>query len=121
MALFKTNQISDAAKHFHLCILNKDEAAYGPPLAQIQGGVPFHCIAFCYARLGRTDDAAQAFQHAVALSPDDKGMLIDLARFALHISRPGIAQPAFERWTREHPDDVDAREVLETIRQSCLH
>lgn len=69
-------------------------------------------LADAYRMLGRLDEAAEAYEEAVELNPDDLESLSALARVRLDARRPEDAISPLEKVIRIDPDRTDADELL---------
>jgi Flp pilus assembly protein TadD len=64
------------------------------------------------ARLGRVDEALVAYERANALAPNERDVAIGRARIQSRAGRSQDARATLTAWTRTHPSDGEAWELL---------
>lgn len=70
-----------------------------------------------YAGLSMWALAADDYREVLALRPQDRGVLLALARALSASGDVPAARRALEGWLRAHPDDAEARRLLESLRR----
>lgn len=70
-----------------------------------------------YAALSMWARAADDYREALALRPQDRGVLFALARALSASGDVPTARRALEGWLRAHPQDAEARRLLESLRR----
>ncbi|MFN3487258.1 MAG: tetratricopeptide repeat protein, partial [Planctomycetota bacterium] len=68
-----------------------------------------------YAALSMWALAADDYREALALRPQDRGVLFALARALSASGDVPAARRALEGWFRTHPEDAEARRLLESL------
>lgn len=63
-------------------------------------------------RMGRYDDAREAYTRAAALAPGERDVAVGRARLHLRAGRPDAAAMELARWTERHPGDAEAWDLL---------
>lgn len=98
--------------------------APGQSLRQYRRGLELNPNAAGFVELGRlaekfqdVDNAISVWQQGVELFPDDYDLVFNLGDALLQTYRAGAALPYLERAVAMRPDDVNAREALESARK----
>lgn len=64
------------------------------------------------ARMGHIEEALVAYEGAHAIAPEERDVVVGLARLLERAGRPDLAAAEFVAWTSAHPDDAEAWDLL---------
>ncbi len=81
LCLVELGRMEEALKSFRTCLDRRKLTAFGSVNPKIHQGAPEHCMAVCFWKLGRTDEARAAFGRALSSYPDARFLKLDWARF----------------------------------------
>ena len=81
LAELELREPAEAAEQMRQCIAKRGRPALSPINPEILRAGPNHCLALALAALKKNDEAAAAFQAALADEPKSRGARFDFARF----------------------------------------
>ena len=84
------------------------QAAEQAARAQPADGLPWRLLAIAREKQGLLLPALEAYQQALARSPEDVDIANDLGRLALRLSQPEIAAPLFAHYLAARPGSKEA-------------
>lgn len=88
LARWQRGQYETAAEDFTQCIARRGESPIGPVHRDVHGAAPYHCLAVCRQRLHQPDEAAAAFEEAIARAPQSAPLRRDYAEFLVERGLP---------------------------------
>jgi tetratricopeptide (TPR) repeat protein len=79
-SLMSLNRLEEAIAAFHACLNTSRVPALGPVNPEIYRGAPEHCMAICFWKLGRMDEAQRTFAEAAGAHVEARTLRMDWAR-----------------------------------------
>lgn len=108
LAALETKQVPMATAHFRETVAKRGRPALSPVLPQVLTAAPEHCLAACLHKLGQTQDAARAFEKAIARDPNGGAIHQDYACFLRDTGRPVDALKVLHQRIRKDPSELDS-------------
>lgn len=108
LALLRTEDHARAVEAFRQCIDKRHIAGLCPINPEILKAGPNHCLARCWMKLGRIEDARSALEAALKDEPESRSVQRDLARIHVSQGRTVEALTLLHRLISEDPHDDEA-------------
>ncbi|MGD0058527.1 MAG: glycosyltransferase [Verrucomicrobiia bacterium] len=106
LACSQLGQFEEAIEQFRQCLAKRDRPSLTPVNRDIRKAAPHHCLAICLHRLGRLDEAAAAFQQALAADPHSRRVRFDFATLLESRRQPVDALQILHGLIAEKADDL---------------
>jgi tetratricopeptide (TPR) repeat protein len=106
LAYLQLQQFENALQQFRQCIALRDRPSLTPVNRDIRKAAPHHCLAICLFRLGRLDEATEAFHQALAIDAQSRPVRFDFAAFLGSCNRGVDALKILHGLTAEKADDL---------------